>query len=254
MGSLGRLGRFWLTYDTGQHEVLESLPDPTVRIKEGLLDKKILGRNGVGRWEPRQALYTKHMLVLAKVGEDKVLDCVPLEEVDNVVFVCMQGQFERNKSVGDDLGDCDSDDADQSSDDWCVHAYTYTHTCVYAHTHMYIYICMCMCVCMYVCISTYTYTSMSMSMSMSMSISVSIYVCMCVCVCVCVCVGVWVCVCVYMNICTAYTSTRATCIHIHVLERPNAKHACTHLNPCTCTYIAQALFMHEHTQNTHIYT
>ena len=194
MGSLGRLGRFWLTYDTGQHEVLESLPDPTVRIKEGLLDKKILGRNGVGRWEPRQALYTKHMLVLAKVGEDKVLDCVPLEEVDNVVFVCMQGQFERNKSVGDDLEDCD--DADQSSDDWCVRAYTCTHTCICAHTHMYIYLYMyvCMYVCMYVWISTDTYTSMSMSMSMSISVSIYVFMCLCVCVCVWVCVCVCVCV------------------------------------------------------------
>ena len=71
------------------------LPPETERIKEGLLEKKVLGRSGIGRWEQRTALFTKTLLFLAKPGEDKVLDCVPLDEIDTVVLVQLQSEADR---------------------------------------------------------------------------------------------------------------------------------------------------------------
>lgn len=88
--------------------MLETVPPETERVKEGLLDKKILGRNGVGRWEPRRAIVTKHMFLLAKPSSDEdkvvapVLDCIPLEEIFDVVFVSGGAECD---GVGSDAAD-----------------------------------------------------------------------------------------------------------------------------------------------------
>ena len=70
--------------------VLEALPSESDCIKQGLLEKKILGRNGIGRWEERRAMFNKSAFFLARPGEDRVLDVIPLVEVNEVKLVTVQ--------------------------------------------------------------------------------------------------------------------------------------------------------------------
>ena len=78
------------------------------RIMEGPIEKKIMGRNGCGRWELRRALFTASMFVLTKAEQDIILvsppllpallapptdshayaqDCIPLRDIEYVVLV-----------------------------------------------------------------------------------------------------------------------------------------------------------------------
>ena len=71
-------------YFSQDEEVLETLPDTTERIKHGPVEKKILGRSGAGRWEERQAIFTKSAFFLAKRDDDKVRR----EIVGDECFLC----------------------------------------------------------------------------------------------------------------------------------------------------------------------
>ena len=73
------------------------LPVEAQRIKQGLLEKKVLGRNGIGRWEPRLALFTEKLFILAHNGGENssILDCVPVDEIETVVVVQLQSEADR---------------------------------------------------------------------------------------------------------------------------------------------------------------
>ena len=54
------------------------------------MDKKILDRNGAGRWEQRLAMFDESTFVLSNLSESRVLDCIPLVDIENVVMVNKQ--------------------------------------------------------------------------------------------------------------------------------------------------------------------
>ena len=70
--------------------VLETVPDEAERLRQGVVEKKILGRNGIGRWEQRFAIYTRTTFVLTKPGENAVLDCIPMVEIAECNMVELQ--------------------------------------------------------------------------------------------------------------------------------------------------------------------
>jgi hypothetical protein len=68
-------------------EVVEKLPENRLRLRQGMVEKKILFSDGASRWEPRLAVLTEDAFLLSREGQNHVLDYVPLTQIDKVVVV-----------------------------------------------------------------------------------------------------------------------------------------------------------------------
>jgi len=81
-------------------EVVEKLPENRLRLREGVVKKKILTSDGASRWEPRLAVLAEDALLLSREGQNNVLDYVPLTQIDKVVVVT---EMERTLGARSDL-------------------------------------------------------------------------------------------------------------------------------------------------------
>ena len=68
-------------------EAVEKLPENRLRLRQGMVEKKILFSDGASRWEPRLAVLTEDAFLLSREGQNHVLDYVPLTQIDKVVVV-----------------------------------------------------------------------------------------------------------------------------------------------------------------------
>ena len=74
-------------------EAVEKLPENRLRLRQGMVEKKILFSDGASRWEPRLAVLTEDAFLLSREGQDHVLDYVPLTQIDRVVVVTEMERF-----------------------------------------------------------------------------------------------------------------------------------------------------------------
>ena len=79
---------------------MEKLPENRLRLREGMVEKKILFSDGDSRWEPRLAVLTEDALLLSREEQNNVLDYVPLTLIDKVVVVT---EMERTLGARSDL-------------------------------------------------------------------------------------------------------------------------------------------------------